>query len=593
MKFPRSLDFNLLLIIPFFIFLLGIKRLIIDLYANSTPYWDQWDAEAANLYLPLINGRLNFFDLFAAHNEHRIFTTRLLGLFLFEANGRVWNPILQMVVNAFIHILSLCMLLFLLGKSLPKRSLIPLLIFSFLILCIPLGWENTLSGFQAQFYLLLLFTFIFLRGMSKFSFGSFEWWWAFFAGLLCPLTLASGSISLIAGATILLIRRLSFNENKKVPMWTIALLILVSIVAIYYTPIIPTHSSLKAQSFSDFFASLATALSWPSNIKYVGFILVQAPLIFFGYFFYRYSSFRTNENLFICAIALWFFGQAMSISYGRFSAPTTSRYLDIYVVGIILNATVILSCFENKNFRKKIIYPILLWLIVVLFGIYSDIGRLNAELKQKAINSLEQEKNVRAYLCTSDYGYLQNKKLLELPYPSPDRLKMLLDDSAIRSFLPSNLAVDKNIPSSFCLKTPPLLISLGKWDGSHSFMELVTIQALLRDGVSGRDYFNQGLLGFRVIGTYKTSDQDVGLISIQVKKNQKILYRSGPVNQNQFLLYSFNRSSSRNFIRALPVAYDWSILEFNDPNLPDVFEITVMDLGSNWGEWSAVALKEK
>jgi len=71
---------RLFAVVAFILLLFGAKLWLIDHYGNPTPFWDQWDGEAANLYAPFLEGTLRFQDLFAAHNEHRIFTTRLLSL---------------------------------------------------------------------------------------------------------------------------------------------------------------------------------------------------------------------------------------------------------------------------------------------------------------------------------------------------------------------------------------------------------------------------------------------------------------------------------------------------------------------------------
>jgi hypothetical protein len=41
--------------------------------------------------------------LLQPHNEHRIFTGRVVALALFAANG-AWDPILETIVNAAIHV---------------------------------------------------------------------------------------------------------------------------------------------------------------------------------------------------------------------------------------------------------------------------------------------------------------------------------------------------------------------------------------------------------------------------------------------------------------------------------------------------------
>ncbi len=95
----------------------GAKFGLIAHPASPAPFRDQWNAEAALLYLPYVEERLGLADLLAPHNEHRIFFTRLLNLGLLEIVER-WYTISQMVVNAAIHALALIVLIAICARSL-------------------------------------------------------------------------------------------------------------------------------------------------------------------------------------------------------------------------------------------------------------------------------------------------------------------------------------------------------------------------------------------------------------------------------------------------------------------------------------------
>jgi hypothetical protein len=135
---------NFLQISAFTLLLFGIKLWLIHTYGNATPYWDQWDAEAANLYKPFLEGTLHWTDLFAPHNEHRIFTTRLLALALLTVNG-IWNPLIEMVVNAALHVVTLAFWIALLIRVLGRKYLPVLLMFSVVIFGVPYAWANTVT----------------------------------------------------------------------------------------------------------------------------------------------------------------------------------------------------------------------------------------------------------------------------------------------------------------------------------------------------------------------------------------------------------------------------------------------------------------
>ena len=58
---------------------LGAKLWLILRFGTPLPFWDQWE-EARVVYLPYFEGKLSLAGLFSAHNEHRIFFTRIYGL---------------------------------------------------------------------------------------------------------------------------------------------------------------------------------------------------------------------------------------------------------------------------------------------------------------------------------------------------------------------------------------------------------------------------------------------------------------------------------------------------------------------------------
>src|SRR5437868_3552495 len=95
-RFPRALAIAGALAI-----ILGAKLWLIAGYGSSTPFWDEW-VEPGTLFRPYLTGQLSIHNLLAAHNEHRIFLTRLVALALLVAEGH-WDPIARTFVNAAIH----------------------------------------------------------------------------------------------------------------------------------------------------------------------------------------------------------------------------------------------------------------------------------------------------------------------------------------------------------------------------------------------------------------------------------------------------------------------------------------------------------
>ena len=138
---------------------LGAKLWIISCYGNPTPLMDEWDAQAANLFIPYFDSTLSLQQLLAPHNEHRLLTTRVVSLLLIAANG-LWDPVLQMIVNAAIHVaLGVCILI-VFGKHLDRFAFVALTIITVTLVAVPNASESPLTAIQTHFYCVLLFGFI-------------------------------------------------------------------------------------------------------------------------------------------------------------------------------------------------------------------------------------------------------------------------------------------------------------------------------------------------------------------------------------------------------------------------------------------------
>lgn len=582
--------------IGFAVFVLGVKLAIIAIYGNATPYWDQWAAEADQVYRPWLEGSLHWMDLFVAHNEHRILTTRLLALALLELNGRIWDPLLQMKVNAAIHVASLSLLLFYLNKAFSPRNKTALFIFSALLFAIPFGWENTLAGFQSQFYFLLLFSFVFLWTMSAYQTYSINWWMGVVAGGLCVVTMASGALTVLAGSLILVFRRLIVKDKEGVAISAIVLLIVLAVVTISLTPSIDRHAALKAQSVPQFLKALVTVLSWPTNK--LGVVIIQVPVLLLVMTIFFKKEYQSPAYLFIAAMTLWLFGQFISIAYGRAVGLTAPRYLDLFAIGLVLNFAALIILLSQANTKHKLSYGLgfVIWFATITISFFISAEKLSDDLKIKATKGLEQEKNVRAYLCTGDISHLQNKPFEFIPYPYPEILKSLLDNPAIRSVLPGNIYMPNSYHpigsdgEPFC--DPGSLVrtfDVLSWKETDDTASFATMDSVRSNGWQGTDYYKSIIPSFQIIGSLIQSENDTGIITLHLHRGERILYRSGPRVTGQSII--INKGGVGKFYTSLPLSLEWSVLEFSKIQLPEEFDITLIDAGTKWGEWSAIALK--
>jgi hypothetical protein len=104
----------------------------------------------------------------------------------------------------------------------------------------------------------------------------------------------------------------------------------------------------------------------------------------------------------------------------------------------------------------------------------------------------------------------------------------------------------------------------------------------------GKDFAKSSLPGMTVIGSFINSDADVGSLTLRMKRGDRVLYRSGPTTERQVIEILDSGLAPAQ----LPVAPEWTLLEFSNDKLPIEFLVRFSDHGDGWGEWSAVALNE-
>lgn len=436
--------------------LLGLKLWLIHSYGNEVPYWDQWDAEAAGLYAPYLRGELSWLELFAPHNEHRILTTRVLGLLLLQLNG-LWSPLFEMVVNAALHVLALGTAVWLMSRAANKQSLAILLLFALLLFGVPFGWENTLAGFQAQFYFVLLFSvlsiwwFIAAQSLSR-------WWWLGVASAVAAyFSLASGVFALAAASAALLIRFAIVSRDKRELVGALLLLVLF-LAGVFTTPVLEHHAQLKASDAKHFFKALSLVLAWPFQIspealeaaaeqwpslkEWLLVIARNLPAAALVCCVLWKRSMRSSPEWFLVALAMWFGGQAAAVAYGRSNDALDSRYLDLHAMGVLVNfACLVAICTgSRRRLRRGATAAGCLWVLATMSAFFGTAAmELPSALESKRDSSSAQESNVNAYLAGKDLDKFRALPFLQLPYPNADRLAKLLDSPDTQPVLPKNL----------------------------------------------------------------------------------------------------------------------------------------------------------
>lgn len=425
------------------ILLLKIKFIL--MFGSAVPYWDQWDSEAAFLMIPFLENSLNLSDLFASHNEHRIFFTRILSLFLLKINSH-WDPVVQMIVNSLLAgIPYLIIYKFVkIEDRYFKNIILGFMIFSYLQ---PSSLENTLAGFQSQFYLMVTFSLLSIKFLCVKEQNYLNTILGLLLGVCACFSMASGVLSFAVVICYYMIQLFIDKKIKVLPILNIVLCFILFFVFYKYTNRPVGHEGLKAKTLVDFLLTLKNNLSWP-GIKYE-LIILHIPL------FYCLINYIVKEKLRelkpIILIGFFVVFQAVAMSYSRVSVNQypASRYQDILIIGLIANLILLVSIRSllTKKFVSFFGLFSLIWFSLTCLSFMTLYKTQTLPLlKHKIHTAKEQLERSSEYIKTGNLNVLKERSQLEgIPYPSPERLALLLSNESLRKVLPSVMKLKLNV----------------------------------------------------------------------------------------------------------------------------------------------------
>lgn len=117
----------------------------------------------------------------------------------------------------------------------------------------------------------------------------------------------------------------------------------------------------------------------------------------------------------------------------------------------------------------------------------------------------------------------------------------------------------------------------------------VTRGAVVRNtGWQGTDHQRSRAPGYQTLGSVVTGDADTGTLVLRLKRGDALLFRTGPITTAQHF-----RVEGTAFAGSLPRSEHWAGIVFDNPGLPDQFTLTLSDLGTGWGEWSAIGILDQ
>jgi hypothetical protein len=415
---------------------LGVKFWLIHRSGSPFPYWDEWNGEAMDTLVPWLQHQFSLTSLFHPHNEHRIVFTRFCELGLFLAN-RQWDSELEMVFNAFIHSGTIAAFGWLMASLIGKRNWPILWIVLALALVVPFAWENTLWGFQSQFYFMVIFSLLtlWLLGLSEPL--SPRWLLGACAAAATLFTMASGFLATVAvvGMTLVEVLKQRQNWRRHLPTW--GLCVAISIAGWLLKPDIGLHHQFQVRSVGKFLAWPCSRLAW-----YALFNLV--PLAVLGWMYLRSKNGLKPAEQLILGIGFWVGLQSLAAAYarGRTGGPPAWRYMDVCSFIMIANCLSIVLL--ATRYRQQLRFPsfwrvfFAVWVFVCLTGLcFLGDQVLHVELPEVVTAQQAKLKVARAFMATDDANALARERYEDLLVPVLEEEVRLLRHPAVRAILPA------------------------------------------------------------------------------------------------------------------------------------------------------------
>jgi hypothetical protein len=452
-----------------FLLIVAAKWATFDRYGSPMPDWDQWDAEAVELFIPWFDGDNFLSHLFHPHNEHRIVLTKLQNLALLLLNGQ-WDSRLEAVTNAMLHAALAVALWVCARRWVAARWHALLFVVIAALFGLPLAWQNILGGFHSQQYWLLALSFVAIVSLPYSRVWSAAWCLGVMSALLVLGSMGSG---LLAAAIVLLVVvwRAATREISLRSAWP-TLFFAAAILAFGLATRVEVawHQEMKARTVHDFFFSTIHSLQWPlSGANWAAAVLWLPWLLVVWHVLAsrwrglapgrsvgpadsyppgappeaasgQVASLRIRGGQTIAALGGWVLVQVLATAYARGAGADypASRYMDTLAFGTAVNAVAIawlLTLAVSSWPARYAGYALGLgWMITLSLGL-REVSQRNFgyELPEAKKYYFHAEANMRRYLATNDRHHLDSPAI---PFPSADGLVERLAHPKLRSLMP-------------------------------------------------------------------------------------------------------------------------------------------------------------
>jgi hypothetical protein len=298
----------------------------------QVPVWDQWFAEFGRVYEPLMRDALTVDALAFTHNEHHLFTSRLISIALFLLSG-YWDVKGEMVALAAVRGAEMALLFLVLSALVAGRARVVLIALVLAVGALPLSPLNVLSGIQAQFRLVEVFSILALAIVVR-PLDVERVCGLVLLLLLSFFSMATGLLAMVAAAATILAQGLAGRTLPRPRGAVAGLLLGLAAFALFLTPRFPEYgppSSLESLRI------LVRCLSFPFPVASGWAILSHVPVTILGIRMLRARAAEDRAWLLV-ALAAWTLMLTLALAIGRGATRAPGeQHLEFLALPLIWN----------------------------------------------------------------------------------------------------------------------------------------------------------------------------------------------------------------------------------------------------------------
>lgn len=411
---------------------------LINTWGSALPFWDQWDVEPA-LYRAWLTDSLRLADLVAAHNEHRIFFTRVSALALFVL-CESWNPWAQLLLNATLHAATAAVLVMVFARGLAPAPRAIAVAGIAILFTATAGWQNALWGFQSQVYFTNLFAVLAFAGLAFGHPWRGRWWLGVGALVLSLFGNAAGTLAAVAALAV------GWPTSPTRRRWTAWFVIAaVAVASAGFRVDVAFHAPLQARSVEQFAAVFSRCLSWPYVDSPWWWIAVQLPLAALLIRRWTTNTPLVAAERFAVGLVAFAVLQSAAVAYSRGSGLLEMRPLSRYQDPLLLGAAA--HCFAALilagEFGRRGRLACLGWSTMMIAGLLQlTTTNLSLNLPYKRVQDAIGMVQVQTYLKEGDPAGLTVDPRHPGIHPDPKAVQRVLDDPILRPMLPRTFFTD-------------------------------------------------------------------------------------------------------------------------------------------------------